>query len=91
MTKENQNTSHEGIMLSVANFLSELRLEGYFRDQPDYLTEIFEIILESEIGDCLELRTKMIGCIKTSRMLAKALEPFSDREIGMACKKIINA
>lgn len=91
MIKENQNTPHEDVMPAVANFLSALWLEGDFRDQPDYLTEIFEMILESEIGDSLELRTKMIGCIKTSRILAKALEPFSDKQIGMACEKIINA
>ncbi|MCC9072541.1 hypothetical protein LNQ49_13200 [Flavobacterium sp. F-65] len=91
MTKENQNTSHEDVMPSVANFLSFLWLEGDFREQPDYLTKIFETILESEIGDCIDLRTKMIGCIKTSRMLAKALEPFSDKQIEVACNKIINA
>lgn len=89
MTKENQNTSHHDVMPSVARFLSALWLEGYFRDQPEYLTEIFESILETEIGDNIDLRTKMIGCIKTSRMLAKALEPFSDRQIQEACNTVI--
>lgn len=92
MQKENQNLEHHSdVMQSVAKFLSALWLEGDFRNQPDYLAEIFDNILETEIGDDLDLRTKMIGCIKTSKMLAKALEPFSDREIEKACIAIINA
>ncbi|MEO8255575.1 MAG: hypothetical protein ABI850_06585 [Flavobacterium sp.] len=91
MTKENQNTSHDDVMPSVANFLSDLWFEGEFKNQPEYLSEIFDIILETEMGDNLELRTKMMGCIKTSRMLAKTLEPFSDSQIEIACNKVINA
>ncbi|MFH6945622.1 hypothetical protein [Flavobacterium sp. FlaQc-50] len=91
MTKENQNTSHQDVMLSVANFLSALWFEGEFRDQPDYLNEIFDSILETEMGNNLELRTKMKGCLKTSRMLAKALEPFSEQQIEQACNQIKNA
>ncbi|WP_409417695.1 hypothetical protein [Flavobacterium sp. PS2] len=90
MTKENQKLSHDDVMPSVANFLSALWLEGEFRKQPEYLTEIFDMILESEIGNNLDIRTKMIGCIKTSRMLAKSLEPFSDKQIEKACNKMVN-
>jgi len=89
MTKENQKTSHHDVMPSVAKFLSALWLEGEFKDQPNYLTEIFEAFLETEMGNDLNLRTKMIGCIKTSKMLAKALEPFSDKQIEKACSKAI--
>lgn len=91
MQKENQKPTHHDVMPSVANFLSDLWFEGDFREQPDYLTEIFKRILETEIGNDLELRTKMIGCINTSKMLAKALEPFSDKQIKKACSKIITA
>ncbi|MCV9934663.1 hypothetical protein OIU80_20475 [Flavobacterium sp. LS1R47] len=90
MQKENQNTSHHDVMPSVARFLSALCLEGDFREQPEYLTEIFESILETEIGDNIDLRTKMMGCIKTSRMLAKSLESFSDKQIQEACNTVIS-
>ena len=89
MQKENQKPTHHDVMPSVANFLSNLWLEGEFREQPNYLTEIFEAFLETEMGNDLDLRTKMIGCIKTSKMLAKALEPFSDKQIEKACSKVI--
>lgn len=84
-------TRHEDVILAIAKFLSALWLEGDFRYQPDYLAEIFDNILATEIGDDLDLRTKMIGCIKTSKMLAKALEPFSDGQIENACLEIIDA
>lgn len=89
MTKENQKTSHHDVMPAVANFLSFLWMEGEFKYQPEYLNEIFEALLETEMGNDLSLRTKMIGCIKTSKMLAKALEPFSDKQIQKACSKVI--
>jgi hypothetical protein len=75
---------------SFAEFLSDLWFEVEFRKHPEYLNEIFEYILETEIGNNLELRTKMLSCIKTSKMLAKALKPFSDDEIEKACAVIKN-
>ena len=91
MTEENQKPTQQDVLPAVAQFLSFLWMEGEFREQPEYLSEIFEAILETEIGDNQDLRTKMMNCIKTSKMLAKALEPFSDLQIKEACGKILNA
>lgn len=88
MTKENQKPSHHDVMPSVANFLSNLWFEGQFREQPEHLSEIFEALLETEMGDNYDLRAKMLNCIKTSKMLVKALEPFSDKQIEKACKSL---
>lgn len=91
MQIENETTiQNNDVLLAAAKFLSALWLEGDFRNQPVYLAEIFDNILETEIGNDLDLRTKMIGCIKTSKMLVKALEPFSDQQIENACIEIIN-
>lgn len=90
MKTENQATLQYDVMQSFAKCLSVLCLEGDIRNQPAYLSDIFEYILETEIGNDLELRTKMISCIKTSKMLVKAMEPFSDQEIEKACAEIIN-
>lgn len=81
---------HNDVMLATAKFLSALCLEGEYRYQPDYLTEIFEDILKTEIGDDQDLRIKMISCIKTSKMLVKALEGFTDQQIQKTCKEVIN-
>lgn len=88
MQRENQKATQDEVLPSVANFLSNLWFEGEFREQPDYLTEIFQVILENEIGNNLDLRTKMMGCIRTSKMLAKTLEPFSDKQIQKACSEL---
>ena len=91
MSKESQSPKDQNnVVTAVAQFLSTLWMEGEFRDQPAYLTEIFEEILKTEIGDDLDLRTKMISCIKTSKMLAKALNPFTDQEIEKASIEMLN-
>jgi len=90
MTKENQKPTHHDVMPSMAKFLSDLWFEGDFREQPNYLSEIFKRILETDLGDDKEL-SKMMECIKISEMLAKTLEPFSDKQIQKACSKFIAA
>ena len=90
MKIENEKTSEPDVITAIANFLSFLWMEGEFKYQPEYLNEIFESILATEIGDNQDLRLKMISCIKTSKMLLKALEPFSDQQIAQACNKIVS-
>lgn len=87
MLKENQKTQQE-VMPSVASFLSDVWFEGEFKNQPFYLQEIFELILETEKGNNLDLRLKMLSCLRTSRNLAKTLSPFSNTEIVNACNTI---
>ena len=92
MSKENQSPKDQNtVITAVAQFLSTLWMEGEFREQPEYLSEIFEAILETEIGDNQELRTKMISCMKTIKMLTQALDPFSDQQIAQACSEIASA
>lgn len=91
MQKENEKTSEPDVITAMAKFLSDLWFVDDFRDHPKYLSEIFETILLTEIGDDQDLRIRMINFIRTSKMLANALGPFSETEINNACKKIMNA
>lgn len=84
MIKENQKPTNQDVMSSMVNFLSNIWLEGDFREQPSYLQEIFEILLETEYGDDFYLRQKMFSCLRTSRNLASVLSPFTDEEIHKA-------
>ncbi|MDN3672502.1 hypothetical protein QWY99_05450 [Flavobacterium branchiarum] len=84
MQKENHEVSNQDVIPSMVNFLSNVWLEGDFREQPFYLQEIFEILLDTEYGNDLDLRRKMFSCLRTSRNLATALSPFSDNEIHKA-------
>ncbi|MBF4517126.1 hypothetical protein IRZ71_12255 [Flavobacterium sp. ANB] len=89
--KENEKTSEQDVMIAMAKFLSDLWFVDDFRDQPEYLSEIFETILLSEMGDDRDLRIRIINSIRTSKMLAETLGHFSDREINKACARIMNA
>jgi hypothetical protein len=91
MTKENEKTSEPDVITAMAKFLSDLWFEDDFRDQPEHLSEIFETILLTEMGDDQDLRIKMVSSIRTSKLLANAIGSFSDTEINNACKKIMNA
>lgn len=87
MQNENVKTSHHDVMPSMAGFLSDLWFEGEFQDHPEQLLEIFELLLETEYGNSQDLRLKMLSCIRTSRKLAKTLEPFTDKQIQKALSK----
>jgi hypothetical protein len=84
MIVENQKPLDQDVMASTINFLSSIWLEGDFREQPLYLQEIFEILLDTEYGNDLDLRQKMLSCLKTSRKLAEILSPFTDKQIHKA-------
>lgn len=91
MTKENEKTKEMAVMTAMAKFLSDLWFVDDFRDHHEYLSEIFETILLTEMGDDQDLRIRMINSIRTSKMLAETLGSFSDTEINNACRKIMNA
>jgi len=52
---------------------------------------LYKVFKHTEMGDDQDLRIKMVSLIRTRKMLANALGPFSDMEINNACKKIMNA
>lgn len=87
MQTENKTAKNE-VMQSISQFVSDICFDGEFKNHPEYLNEIFEYLLESEQGNSLPLRIKMLSCIRTSKMLVKALEPFSDEQIQKACTEI---
>jgi hypothetical protein len=89
--RENEETTETAVMTAMAKFLSEIWFEEEIREQPEHMCEIFEAILVTQVGDYMDLRIKMINCIRTINKLAEALEPFSDMEIKKAYQKMLNA
>ena len=90
-TENENNESQNKILESLSKFVSDICFDGEFRNHPEHLTEIFEYLLETESGNSLPLRIKMLSCIRTSKMLAKTLEPFSDQEIEKACIQMLHS
>ncbi|WP_281634469.1 hypothetical protein [Flavobacterium luteolum] len=84
-TESESNANQNKIIESIARLISDIGFDGEYKNHTEYLNEIFEHLLETESGDSRSLRIKMLSCIRTSKMLAKALEPFSDEEIQNAC------
>ena len=91
MTEENQKPTEAAVMTAMAKFFSDLWFVDDFREQPEYLSEIFETILLTKMGEDQDLRVRMINSIRTSKILAETLGSFSDREINRACEKMLNA
>ncbi|PIF69903.1 hypothetical protein [Flavobacterium sp. 2] len=91
MTEENQKTTEAAVMTAMAKFFSDLWFVDDFREQPEYLSEIFETILLTKMGDDQDLRVRMINSIRTSKILAETLGSFSDKEINNAYEKMIKA
>lgn len=85
MQKENQKPTHRDVVPSVINFLSDELFEGDYKEQPMYLQEIFELLMHTEFGDDINLRQKILSCLRTSRNLAETLSPFSEKQIQKAC------
>lgn len=85
MSKENQKPTHRDVVPSVINFLSDELFEGDYKEQPVYLQEIFELLMHTEFGDDINLRQKILSCLRTSRNLAETLSPFSEKQIYKAC------
>ncbi|MFD2940802.1 hypothetical protein [Flavobacterium notoginsengisoli] len=85
MQKENQKPTHRDVVPSVINFLSDELFEGDYKEQPLYLQEIFELLMHTEFGDDINLRHKILSCLRTSRNLVEALSPFSEKQIYKAC------
>ena len=85
MSKENQKPTHRDVVPSVINFLSDELFEGDYKEQPMYLQEIFELLMHTEFGDDINLRQKILSCLRTSRNLAETLSPFSEKQIYKAC------
>jgi len=54
-----------------------------------YLQEVFEVLLNTEFGNDLILRQKMLTCLKTSRDLVKVLSQFTDKQIQKACDNVL--
>ena len=63
MTEENQKPTEAAVMTAMAKFFSDLWFVDDFREQPEYLSEIFETILLTKMGDDQDLRVRMINSI----------------------------
>lgn len=75
---------------SLTNFLSSDLLHDEIQNLPIELQELFDLLLDTDYGNCLQTRRKMLRFKELAASFAKALAPFSEREIQESCENYQN-
>lgn len=74
------------LFLALANFLSSDLLQEEIQHLPHELQEIFDMVLDTDYGNCLQTRRKMLRFKELATTFASALQPFSEQEIQDYCQ-----
>lgn len=74
------------LSLALANFLSSDLLQDEIQNLPHELQEIFDCVLDTDYGNCLQTRRKMLRFKELATAFASALQPFSEQEIQDYCQ-----
>ena len=92
MLKENVNesTSYKDVFPAIAKFIDDAYFAGEIQDLEKNVQEPFELLLDTDYGNSLELRRKMMQAINTIRNFTKALELFTTNQVEEACKMYTN-
>ena len=77
-------------LLAITNFLSSDLLQEEIQQLPDDLQEIFDLVLDSQYGDTLKLRQKMIRIKELATQSANALKPFTEAQVQQCCTNYQN-
>ena len=76
------------LFLALANFLTSDLLQEEIQNLPHELQEIFDLLLDTDYGNCLVTRRKMLRFKELTTTFAKVLAPFSEQEIQDSCETI---
>jgi len=76
------------VIASIAYFLSNDLLHQEIQLIPVDIQELFDLLLDTDYGNCLATRRKMLRIKELSTTFAKTLAPFSEQEIQESCKTI---
>ena len=82
------NPEKPNVISSIAYFLSNDLLYQEIQNLPHELQEIFDLVLDTDYGNCLITRRKMLRIKELSTTFAKTLAPFSEQEIQESCETI---
>lgn len=80
-------TKKTNIVVALTNFLTTDLLQEEIQNAPNDLQEIFDLVLDTEAGNCLKTRRKMLRLKELATLFAKTLAPFTELEIQECCKK----
>lgn len=86
----NESTSYQDVFPALAKFIDDAWFQGEIQDLEKNVQELFELLLDTDYGNSLELRRKMMQAITTIRSFTKVFEPFTPEQVEEACKNYIH-
>lgn len=84
------NTNTQDPILAITQFLSYDLIQDEIQSMPHDLQEIYDLVLETEAGNNLATRQKMLRIKHLITQAAKALEPFTENQVQNACSNYQN-
>ena len=90
MKVKNQSQTANDPILAITHFHTYDLLQEEIQQMPDDLQEIFDLVLDSNYGDTIETRRKMLRIKELISNFAKALEPFTESQIQKSCSNYQN-
>jgi len=85
-----QKTSQTDLFLAITNFLTSDLLQEEIQQMPQDLQQIFDLVLDTHYGNCLETRRKMLRIKEIVTLSANALAPFTETQIQQSCSEYQN-
>jgi len=80
------NPEKHNVITSIAQFLSYDLPHQEIQQIPVNLQEIFDLLLDTDYGNCLATRRKMLRLKELGSNFAKSLAPFTEQEIQDFCE-----
>lgn len=90
MNKTNKPQTANDPILAITHFHSYDLIQKELQQMPNDLQEIFDIVLDSDYGDTLETRRKMLRIKDLITRYAKSLEPFTEAQVQQSCSQYQN-
>lgn len=81
-----KKTPQNDVLLAITQFLSSDFLQDEIQQLPSDIQNIFDLVLETEAGNSLQTRLKMLRIKELVTQSAKALAPFSEDKVQEFCK-----
>ena len=74
------------VSLAIDHLLTTEVPPEELQNLPNDLQEIFDLVLDTDAGNCLQTRRKMLRVKEIVTLFAKSLAPFTEAEIHETCK-----
>lgn len=83
-------TKKTTVITAMTTFFTSDLLNEEIQNLPHELQEIFDLLLDTEYGNCINTRRKMLRIKEITTIFAKTLAPFTEDEIQESCKNYQN-